>query len=357
MNTPRPSDAKALEIFRAGTFTDQNGSTATFTEADLLEMAESYNPETHRAPLKRGHGAPDDAALGWAGKLVVAGKKLLAFPAQVSDALKAEVKDGQRPGVSIELYPRDHAANPTPGKLHLKAIALMGAHPPAVKGLAVPAFGALEPGVLRFGAWDERVVAGLFRNFREWLIGKFGLEEADKVIPSWDVSSLDRAASEEQAAEAISQPSFSEPTVTPEQKAALEAENQALKAKLAGVEAEAKKAEAARLKAERDARHAAHASYAESQVTAGMIPARCRDGLVAVLDYLSEPVSGRVISFGEGDAAEPLASAVKALVEGGRGVLAFGEVAERQSAAEQTAQEHPLVAAAKRQAEAARKGC
>ncbi len=346
MNTPRPSDAKALEIFRAGTFTDQNGSTATFTEADLLEMAESYNPETHRAPLKRGHGSPDDAALGWAGKLMVAGKRLLAIPAQVSEALKAEVKDGQRPGISIELYPRDHAANPTPGKLHLKAIALMGAHPPSVKDLAVPAFGALEPGVLRFGAWDDRVNAGLWRNFRDWFIGKFGLEEADKVIPSWDVDALQRAAVEEQAAEAIPQPSFSEPTVTPEQKAALEAENNALKARLAKIESD-------RLSVEKATAHADHQSFAESLVQSGRIAGKDKDQVVWMLDSLPQ-VDGKLLRFGEGDAAPTMADVLKGMLSSARPAFLFGEFATH-GAAGSADPKNPLVADAEARAAQANK--
>ncbi len=54
-----------IHVFRAGTHTDSTGRTITFSEADLRDIAEVYDPSLHEAPLVICHPRTDDPAYGW----------------------------------------------------------------------------------------------------------------------------------------------------------------------------------------------------------------------------------------------------------------------------------------------------
>ena len=65
MNKP----AAALHIFRAGTHVAADGKSYSFSEADVADLAASYDPQLSRAPLVVGHPKTDDPAYGWTGSL------------------------------------------------------------------------------------------------------------------------------------------------------------------------------------------------------------------------------------------------------------------------------------------------
>ena len=46
---------KEVHIFKAGTQTSAQGITREFTKKDLSEIASSYNPGVHEAPIRIGH--------------------------------------------------------------------------------------------------------------------------------------------------------------------------------------------------------------------------------------------------------------------------------------------------------------
>ncbi|VEI47034.1 Uncharacterised protein [Actinobacillus equuli] len=109
--------------------------------------------------------------------------------------------------------------------------------PPAVKGLRNPEFAEDEEGVFDFSEFGQ---ANLFARMREWLISKFGLDEADKALPPHEVEWLKEDAMRGML-KPDAEPSFNEPSPPPnegepemsaEDKAELErlkAENEALK--------------------------------------------------------------------------------------------------------------------------------
>jgi hypothetical protein len=120
-----------IEVFKTGTHTSGNGVTKTYGDDDLDNMAKLYNDQKeHTAPLVLGHPATDDPAFGWAKELKKAGDKLLAYVDEVSDDIVKAVKDGAYKKVSIALYPDGL----------LRHIGLLGATPPAVKGLGAVQF-------------------------------------------------------------------------------------------------------------------------------------------------------------------------------------------------------------------------
>ena len=118
-----------VDVFKTGEHTDSNGNTRIWTEDDLKEIAKIYNEqnpeEKHLAPVVYGHPSSEDAALGWVEKLKVEGNVLKAKLVELSEQLIQSIKDGAYKFQSIALYPN---------KL-LRHLGILGAVPPAVKGL------------------------------------------------------------------------------------------------------------------------------------------------------------------------------------------------------------------------------
>ncbi|STZ83075.1 putative phage associated protein [Bergeriella denitrificans] len=134
----------AHEIFRAGTHTDNNGRKVTITAAELEQAAAAYDPALHEAPVVVGHPATDAPAYGWVGGLKADGGTLSADFAQVDDDFAGLVRAGRYKKVSASFYPPSSPNNPKPGVWYLRHVGFLGAHPPAVKGLAAVAFAENE---------------------------------------------------------------------------------------------------------------------------------------------------------------------------------------------------------------------
>ena len=113
--------------------------------------------------------------------------------------------------------------------------------------------------------------------------------------------------------------------MTPEQKAALEAENNQLKQRLADADAREKAAVAAK-------RHGDHLAYAEQLVGEGRLAPKHKDAVVAFLDHAEGETP---IEFGEGDAKQPLAGAFKSFLGDLPKLVEFGESATKDKAGQQ----------------------
>ena len=333
--------AKPVHIFKPGRWTTMAGETIEFSEADLRATAAAFNPSVSKAPFVLGHPATDDPAQGWVAGLVATSRGLFATPAQVDPVFAEAVNAGRYGTVSAKFYRPTDASNPVPGVWYLRHVGVLGAQNPALKGLDDPAFAsANDDGCVSFAEgvafseWDDVTNASLWRRVRDWLIGDKGLAVADEVVPGHMVQSLEQAAIDEvreaSVAESSVAPAFSEPnplpekTVTPEQKAALEAENAQLKAQLAQVKADEAKALAEKT-------HAANVAFCEGLASqAKLLPAH-QALAVATLDHLAalaEPVQ-----FGEGDAQAPLLDGFKAYLAAQPAQVTFGESATHGRAA------------------------
>ena len=318
MNTPKP-----IQIFKPGKHTPMSGAALSFSEADLSATAAAYDPAKHEAPLVCGHPQHDAPAYGWVGGLSFAEGALEAGPTQVDPAFAEMVSRGAFKKISASFYSPDSPGNPVPGVYYLRHVGFLGAMPPAVKGLRNPSFADTEQGVVEFAEWDDVDNAGLWRSLRDWFIGKFGQDEADKALPGYTIKSLEQSAQDElkdsQTAATVS-PAFTEKgsTVSPEEAAALAAENAQMKQQLADAASRDKAAQAA-------ARHAGHASFAEGLVTAGTLLPVHKEVIVASLDQLAG--AEQVIEFGEGEAKQPLVEALKAMLANSPKLVNFGEAA------------------------------
>lgn len=315
-----------------------NGVTMSFSDADLAATAAAYNPALHEAPLVCGHPAHDDPAHGWAQGLQFNDGALEAIPTQVNPAFAEMVASGAFKKISASFYAPDAPSNPVPGVYYLRHIGFLGAAAPAVKGMRNPSFADTEVGVLDFSEYDDVDNASLWRALRDWMIGKFSQDEADKVLPARTVQALEQSAQDElreSRTEAYPTPAFTdpqgEPTVTPEQKAALEAENAALKAQIASfTEAQATAA--------LTARHAAHIAFADGLIAQGKLLPAQKSAAVATLDFIG---ADSTVEFGEGDAKAPLIDALKGLLNAAPVAVAFGEAMSAETPAKQTKFEAP----------------
>lgn len=178
---------KPIEIFRPGTHIAMSGDVLSFSAADLAGAAAAYDPAAHEAPLVVGHPASNAPAYGWVGGLAMHEGGLVATPRQVDPAFAELVEAGRYKKVSASFYRPGAAQNPKPEGWYLRHVGFLGAQPPAVKGLKEIEFAGSEADTVtvEFGEGTEWYLGRLVRGLRDWMIGKFGQDEADKALPGY----------------------------------------------------------------------------------------------------------------------------------------------------------------------------
>lgn len=330
MKTKKP---KAIHCFKPGSHTTMAGEVIEFSAADVAAIAASYNPVKHRASIVIGHPLTDGPAFGGIEALRAEARGLFADPGEVDPVFAMQVGPHGLNAVSCKFFRPDAPNNPAPGSWYLRHLGFLGEQSPAVKGLDGPAFAISEKdGCVCFqesvefsDGYDDINVAKLFRNIREFFIGKFSQDEAGRVLPDYQISSLESAATEEIVKDRQELPAFAAPQpkgdeMSAEDKArlaALEAENATLKAnEVAFAEAEKKR--------KTDARHAEHVSFAEGLVKEGKLLPVSKDVTVATMDLMAAQESA--VEFGEGDAKKPLLDAYKASLSASPKLVEFGEI-------------------------------
>lgn len=339
--------APLIECLRAGRHVDVSGRVVEFSQADLQAIASSYDPAAHEAPIVVGHPRMDAPAYGWAARFEVHGNVLRAVAQQVEPQFAELVNQGRFKKVSMALYGPDHPANPKPGAWYPKHVGFLGAVPPAIKGLKSVAFSeADEAGVYVFG---EDMAVGMFRRLREWLIAKFGADEADRVIPSYELDWAQQQAADERArerAESSGSPAFSEAAAIPphtdptsedavsqEQITQLQEQLDQTNQQLAAANAELATLRRKEAEAAQAARRNEAAAFAEQLISQARQPEERRAEIVEMYLALATPgANGQPLMFGEGDAARPLIDAFKAALMAGEPVVQFGEHATTRAA-------------------------
>jgi hypothetical protein len=287
---------KKIHIFKRGRHVASNGTPLEFTEAHLSASAAAYDPAKHEAPLVIGHPKHDDPAYGWVQSLDCAEGQLHAQPHQVNAEFAEMVRAGAFKKISASFYTPDAPNNPVPGVYYLRHVGFLGAQPPAIKGLKQASFADAEQGVVEFADWSDMQNASLWRRMRDWIIGKDGLDEADKVIPSYAVESLEEAARKESAGATPINYQEQEMKTSAE----LIAEQMALDKRADEIKAK-ELSFAEREKKVKDAEAAAHrtaiAEFVTTLVKAGKVLPRDQAGLVA---YMAGPNEAGVLEFTEG---------------------------------------------------------
>lgn len=343
------SASKPLHIFKPGEWTTIRGERINFTAADLQATAQAYDPKKSKAPLVVGHPKTDDPAKGWTVSLSASERGLFAIANKVDPEFAESVTSGAYGTVSAKFYRPEDRNNPVPGVWYLRHIGFLGAHPPGVKGLDDPEFGesddsegvCFQEGVA-FGEWDGMTNANLWRNLREWFLGKFGPEEADKVLPGYDVRALEVGAADDinnqrqksglpvafgetdKGGEPTPSPQPPQESTVTEEEAALLREDNARKDRELK---ELREKDAKRQEAEIQADSAA---FAESMVSEARIPAAMKGQVAAIGAQLATAPD---VEFGEGDAKKPLGEAFRDFVRALPQQVSLREQAARDRAA------------------------
>ena len=321
-----------IHLFKPGRHSPSKGDALTFSGDDLSEIAASYDPELHEAPIVVGHPGADAPAYGWVAGVSADADGLWAEPHQVEPEFAELVRNGRFKKISIALYRPDNPRNPKPGAWYLRHVGFLGAQPPAVKGLKPVEFAADDDAVtLEFGeswqmGWLLSDIAGLFRGVRDWMVGSAGAEQADKLLPGGTIQRIAEEAAriqERATVEAAPAPRFSEepkePDVNEAELARQREELDERERNLAARETEIAERAAA-------ARRADDAAFVEGLVKQARLPGSLAPRATAIL---SAVVPETEVTFGEGEAAvkQGAHAALRELLAGLPPAVTFGEKA------------------------------
>lgn len=322
-----------IDIFRAGRRPDANGNVVNITTESLQQAIDAYNPQFHESPVVIGHPKDNHPAYAWVKGLQLNGDTLQAELTQIDPDFAEMVQNGRFKKVSASFYLPDSPNNPVAGKLYLRHVGFLGAMPPAVKGLRNPEFSEEEQGIVEFSDWAQ---SSLWRRLRDWVIGKYGQEEADKALPDYLVSSVQEESirGEYRHTDALV-PDFNENNAQPEGEPAMSAEEKAeldrLRQENEQLKATQAKAEAEKAEAELNSAKAENASFAEALISEGKLAPKNKDKVVSMLNAMTVQAKGGVVEFEEG---ESLVQQFKAYLKEQPKVIEFSEVATKDKAAQ-----------------------
>ena len=307
---------KAFQIFKPGKHTASDGRVIEFTAEMLQAAVAAYDPALHEAPIVVGHPKDNGPAYGWVKSLAFdESGAVVVEPQQLETTFEEMVDAGRFKKRSASWYMPDSPVNPKPGTLYLRHVGFLGATAPAIKGLKDVEFSDGE-GVVEFVenarfAWAS--VNVMLRGLREWIIGKDGLEAADKVLPNFYLSDIEAASRQSDDTQIAGMPAYSE---DPDMKTIeqLQAEVAAQAATIATLQANQKPANFGEQEASLQAREAAVATAeaaaqrvtisnrVDAIVKAGrMVPAQKAAAVSFAMGLADKDAS---IDFGEGDKAK-----------------------------------------------------
>lgn len=302
---------KPFEIFRTGTHTATNGSTADFGEAMLADVVASYDPARHEAPLVVGHPKTDGPAYGWVRALEVRDGKLVAVPGDVADEFADLVKARRYAKVSASFFRPDAPNSPAPGHWYLRHVGFLGAAAPAVKGLRPIEFADAPEGVttVEFAAPAGK---SLLRRLVEMLSAEAEIEPAT-------------------AEAAFAAPLHEEEVEMPKEAAAADAQALAQReADLAAREARVKADQDALAAQGRASRAVEDAAFVDQVVADGRLPIGLRGRAVALFAQLDEGT----VSFADAGATveQPAREALRGLLAAIPTPVVTGEIAKGEAA-------------------------
>lgn len=183
-----------VEVFKAGSHVDTKNRPITFSQADLDQMVENH--KLGAAPAVIGHPKMDSPAYGWVAEYKRDGDSLFARFDDVNPAFEAGVKSGAYRNRSVSVFPdKDHG-------WRIRHVGWLGAKPPAIDGLKAVEFASSDDDAHEFAApgyalvWAMESTGKLLRGLREWIVADKGIEEADKVLPQWQIDSVVEGSSQ-----------------------------------------------------------------------------------------------------------------------------------------------------------------
>lgn len=332
--TAKPLTAR-IEVFRPGTFKPMEGDPITYSAADLRAIADAYDPDTAPAPIVIGHPDTDAPAFGWVDRFEYdhSSERLFAELTDIEPAFADLVKAGRFKKVSMAYFAPGQSHNPVPGTWYPKHVGFLGAAAPAVSGLKNARFSAPADAIFTasFGERGFEEAAGIFRLLRDFLIDRFGMEDADRALPAYRLEWLGEMEIQNSGSDHLG-PAYSEPGKTPapnppsptvpnpEKEPTVSKEpDPAFAEREADLTAREKRI------ADREAKaaHDDNVSFAEKLVTNGKLLPASQDKVVAILDALPGEAA---VSFAEGGEKLTPGAALRQVLEAQPKVVAYGEM-------------------------------
>lgn len=293
---------KKIRMLKPGTFKDMKGITVNLSAEDLQATAAAYDPGLYACPMVIGHPAVNDPSYGKLASIDFSSNFLNGEPGQVDPNFELIVNKGYYDRVSLSLFSPTSPANPKPGVWYPRHLGFLGAMAPAVPGLGTVSLAAEEEGVINLsvdlGSWNDRTIARMFRNMKNFMIEKFGKEEADKVLDEWDLETVTEEALRPETPVIASEPSFAAALTGGSMDAA-----ELARRETALQQGEDKlKADQARLATLNNTKlHGDNVAFAAGLVQEGKLVPANQAALVAVLDFAVGITEGDTVEFGEGD--------------------------------------------------------
>lgn len=308
------STARPIEIFRAGRHVSAAGEMLAFSEQDLQAAAAAYDPAKHEAPIVIGHPAHDAPAYGWVQSLLAEDGRLRATPRQLDPAFVEAVQAGRWKKISAAFYRPGSPGNPVPDVWYLRHVGFLGAQPPAVKGLAPVELAEDEDGVVLFAeparlGWLLRSIGSMFRGLRDQIVADKGVDEAERLLPNWQIENLIAEAADLDDAPAYTAPEKEDIVTTTNDAAALASQQAALDEERKKLEAERAALAAEKTKARQEAA-TAFAENLVGRLTPAQVPVAA-----AVLAALEGLEDAQPVAFGESGEAKPLAAHFRELLQ------------------------------------------
>ncbi|MCF7964208.1 MAG: hypothetical protein K9L79_01575 [Methylobacter tundripaludum] len=200
-----------IELFESGTRTDSAGRTGVWTNNDIDQVIANHSA-ADAAPIVIGHPASDASsfAYGWADQLKREGNKLLGKFKQVDPVFEQWAKEGKVKNRSVRFVRGQNG-------LRLAHVGFLGATPPAITGLKPIEFSSADE-VFDFSMaeWQSTgIIARCMRNLRELFIEKYGQEQTDKVLSSYDIDELNRLSEQQYQEEQAEQQAEADSTGLP----------------------------------------------------------------------------------------------------------------------------------------------
>lgn len=190
-----------LKIFTSGVQTLKDGTAFDFTPEIVKEIAETYDPEFYEAPVVIGHPKTNAPAFAWVKGLSYEAEndgsaKLIAVIGDATPEFSELVTGKYFKNISSAFYPPQSTSNPKPEKWYMRHLGMLGAQPPAIKGLSKLEFAAGDD-YEAFEFADDYLLSwslkSIFQKMREWFIASQNIEVADDIVPQYLIDNVDRA--------------------------------------------------------------------------------------------------------------------------------------------------------------------
>lgn len=147
---PPAATSTTVQALRAGTFRDMSGREVSITPDLMKQLAESYSPGIHRAPVVLGHPSDEAPAFGYVAATSVNQDGLDLSLADLDPAFIEAHRAKRYPQRSLSFWPAGHPDNPLPlaDRPYIRHLGFLGAMPPAIKGLRAANLAATSLGIV-----------------------------------------------------------------------------------------------------------------------------------------------------------------------------------------------------------------